>query len=547
VTRRAATRPPRPRLLPRWLETLALAAVFTLAFRFPAPSGRGYLEAAMALLFPILLFARMLKPGGPRPGWIYLSLVLGLVAIFYWVPGTIAAKAPMPMAMALVAGGLFYAYEALGFLLVALAGRWAYRRGGPGAAACAAALALLLWECHGFHVYAWSWGAPLGGVPWMARSAAFLGSHGLAALLWGCGAWTGAALAQGRRPRRVLAGPALLVLLLLAGSGLWRTLPRGPRRVLDVVMVQPNFEAGLRRPGMEQDLWRRSDAELRLRGWPEPGVATLLLWPESSVLGRNDLLPSARLRFEAQRRGIAWLFGTEGEDYNLVRGEAAGQPSFIQAKIEPMAFGERMPGPPWLSRWLDQLLGFISQQAGTLGPDSSFVCPTPQGPLRVHPVICSEALRSERVLAGLRLAGGELLSNHTNDGWFERSPATDLHAAQIRLRAVEAGLPLLRATLTGKSGLFREDGSWELWGEPMTEAAYGFRLAWRPIATPVRSPWLLPGLMLALALGLATACLRVRRDARALLGHHVGAKGGTSRAKRAGSSPFPIRLSGRRA
>jgi hypothetical protein len=48
----------------------------------------------------------------------------------------------------------------------------------------------------------------------------------------------------------------------------------------------------------------------------------------------------------------------------------------------------------------------------------------------------------------------------------------------------------------------------------MTDAAYGFRLAWRPIATPVRSPWLLPGLMLALALGLAAACLRVRRSGR---------------------------------
>ena len=284
--------------------------------------------------------------------------------------------------------------------------------------------------------------------------------------------------------------------------------------MLDVVMIQPDFEAGVRRPGMEQDLWRRSDAELQLRGWPEPGVATLLLWPESSVLGRNDLLPSPRLRQEAQRRGIAWLFGTEGQDYNLVRGEAAGQPSFIQAKAEPMAFGERMPGPPWLSSWLDQRLSFVSQQAGQLGPASSFHMPTPQGPLVVHPVICSEALRSERVLTGLRLGGGELLSNHTNDGWFERSPATDLHAAQIRLRAVEAGVPLLRATLTGKSGVFREDGSWELWGEPMTEAAYGFRLAWRPIATPVRSPWLLPGLMLALALGLAAACLRPRRPGK---------------------------------
>jgi apolipoprotein N-acyltransferase len=487
---------------------LILALVFVLAFRFPADSGRGYLEAAAALLFPTLLFAALFR--GLRAGWIYLALFLGLVGIFHWVPGTIAVKGPLPYPLALLGAGLFYGWEALGFLAVALAARWAQRRGGPWAAACAAALAMLLWEIHGFHVYSWSWGAALGGVPWLARSAAFLGSHGLAALLWACGAFTGAELAAKRGPRRILAGPLVLLLLLTAGAGLWRMLPRGPLRMLDVVMIQPNFEAGLRRPGMEQDMWRRSDAELKALGWPRPGVATLLLWPESSVLGRDDRRPSERMALEAQLRGVAWLFGTEGGDFNLVRGEAAGQPSFIQAKVEPMPFGERMPGPPWLRQWLDEHLGFVSQRAGTLTAASSFQFPTPQGPLKVHPLICSEALMGDRVQAGLALAGGDLLSNHTNDGWFEQSPATDLHAAQIRLRAVETGLPLLRATLTGKSGVFREDGSWVLWGRPMTEAAHGVQLRWRPISTPARNPWVLRCIMAALALILAYRLTRKR-------------------------------------
>ena len=491
------------------LTAVVLALVFILAFRFPAQSGRGYLEAAAALLFPTLLCAALFR--GLRAGWVYLALFLGLVGIFHWVPGTIASKGPLPYPVALLGASLFYGYEALGFLVVALCVRRA-RRAGPWAAAAAAALAMLLWEIHGFHVYSWSWGAPLGGVPWLARSAAFLGSHGLAALLWACGAFTGASLAAGSRPRRILAGPAALLLLLAAGAGLWRSLPRGPQRVLDVVMIQPDFESGLRRPGMEEDMWRRSDAELKALGWPRPGAATLLLWPESSVLGRDDLLPSERLRLEAQVRGIAWLFGTEGGEFNLVRGEAAGRASFIQAKVEPMPFGERMPGPPWLRHWLDRQLGFVSQQAGVLTADSSFQFPTPQGPLRVHPLICSEALESERVQDGLALAGGDLLTNHTNDGWFEQSPATDLHAAQIRLRAVETGLPLLRATLTGRSGVFREDGSWELWGRPMTEAAYAVQLRWRPIATPARSPWVLRWIMAALALALIGSLYHSRKE-----------------------------------
>ena len=253
---------------------------------------------------------------------------------------------------------------------------------------------------------------------------------------------------------------------------------------------------------MEEALWARTDAALRDAGLPRPACATLVLWPESSVLGRDDRLPSARLRWEAQHRGVAWLFGTEGGLFNFVRGEAAGQPSFVQAKVLPMPFGERMPGPPSVRQWLDRQLGFVSQAPGVLGPGSSFTFPTPQGPLRAHPLICSEALLESRVADGLAVAGGDLLTNHTNDGWFDRSPATDLHAAQIRLRPVEAGLPLLRATLTGKSGVFREDGSWVLWGEPMTEAVHAFHLTWRPIATPARSPRLILWLLALLGLGL---------------------------------------------
>ena len=72
---------------------------------------------------------------------------------------------------------------------------------------------------------------------------------------------------------------------------------------------------------------------------------------------------------------------------------------------------------------------------------------------------------------------------------------------------METGLPMLRATLTGKSGLFRADGAWELWGAPMTEAAYGLELHWRPISTPARSPWVLRWIMACLALALVPLAL----------------------------------------
>lgn len=109
-----------------------------------------------------------------------------------------------------------------------------------------------------------------------------------------------------------------------------------------------------------------------------------------------------------------------------------------------------------------------------------------------------------RTRDGVATAGGELLANLTNDGWFEHTPATNLHAAEIRLRAVELGFPMLRCTLTGKSGVMHEDGRSELWGEPMSQAIYRFTLAWSPVRTPARSPWLFRGLVLLFAAGTLT-------------------------------------------
>lgn len=483
-------------VLRRGLEALVLGALFMLAFRFPATSGWGFLEAAMAFLFPALLFDAVFK--GRHQGWLYLAFFAGFAMLFHWVPATLEVKGPLPPVVALLAALLLAGWESLGFLGVTLFARGAYRRSGPWAAAAAAAFGIAAWEVLGFHVYPWNWGAALGGLPWLARSAAFVGAHGLSAWCWGCGALFAALLASAAPAKRILKVPAAWLVLPVVLSLGWFLLPRNPERRLDVVMVQPNFEPGQRAPGMEQAMWARTDAILAEQRLPHAGVPTLVLWPESSVLGRDDRSPSLRLQDEALKRRVAWLYGTEGGAFNLVRGEVEGRGAFLQGKVEPMPFGERMPGPKAVRQWLETQLHLYSQEPGTLTRASSFSMLTPQGELRIHPLICSEALMPMRLAQGLALAGGDLLTNHTNDGWFEKSIATDLHGAQIRLRAVEAGVPMLRATLTGKSGLFRADGSWELWGEPRTEGAYAFSMAWRPRWTPARSPWLIWALLVGL-------------------------------------------------
>lgn len=492
------------RLLPL-ASSLALAAFFWLAFGFPN-AWDGALASLFGFLFPALLLEARFRRR--HLGWIFLACAAGVAAIFAFVPRTVAVKGDLPWSLAWTASLLFWAWEGLGFTLVAAFSGWAFQRSGRWAAAFAAALGIILWERFGFHVYPWSWGAALGGVPFLARGAAFVTTTGFSALLWGAGAWTAAGLVEAR-PRRVFLGPLAAFGAVLALGAAWALLPKGPARRLDLVMIQPDFVAGERAPGMEARMWALTDPVLAANHLPRPEAPTLVLWPESSVLGRDDREADPRLAREAASRGIAWLYGTEGGLYNLVRGEAPGQAAFLQAKVEPMPFGERMPGPDWLRTWLDAKLGFASQEPGTL-TRGGFKVPSPGGDLKVAPLICSEALDPERARAGLALAHGDLMANLTNDGWFEDTDATDLHGAHIRLRACELGVPLARATLTGKSGVFHADGTGGLWGSPMSQATYALRLDWRPVRTPARSPWAWRLLLLAAAAGALLTCLRRR-------------------------------------
>ena len=69
----------------------------------------------------------------------------------------------------------------------------------------------------------------------------------------------------------------------------------------------------------------------------------------------------------------------------------------------------------------------------------------------VAPLICYEAIFPGRSVPPGTRPG--LLLNVTNDAWFGITPGPYQHFAQARLRAVEQGLPLVRAANTGISAV----------------------------------------------------------------------------------------------
>ncbi len=71
------------------------------------------------------------------------------------------------------------------------------------------------------------------------------------------------------------------------------------------------------------------------------------------------------------------------------------------------------------------------------------------------PTICYEAIFPGAVSAGPTPSGARprYLLNVTNDGWFGTTAGPSQHFAQVRLRAIEEGLPLIRDAATGVSAI----------------------------------------------------------------------------------------------
>jgi apolipoprotein N-acyltransferase len=70
--------------------------------------------------------------------------------------------------------------------------------------------------------------------------------------------------------------------------------------------------------------------------------------------------------------------------------------------------------------------------------------------LTAVPFICYEIIFPQ--LVAVDVTSANIIVNVTNDAWFGDTPGPYQHFRQARVRAVETGLPLVRAANTGISG-----------------------------------------------------------------------------------------------
>ncbi len=238
-----------------------------------------------------------------------------------------------------------------------------------------------------------------------------------------------------------------------------------------VRVVQPNAAQHLKwRPDMIPVFFSRA---LELTATPADPPPDLIVWPETSV---PDILSRAGPAFAAMRAAagpdaviVAGLQRREAARfYNSLAVLAPGtaDPWDHYDKHHLVPFGEYLPYAAFWARFgLDGLAANVDGGFRP-GPGPQIVTLPGIGP--ALPLICYEAVFPQDVFRAP--ARPALLLHATNDAWFGDFAGPYQHLAQARLRAIEQGLPMVRAANTGVSAIIGPRGR-VLVGVPLGEAA----------------------------------------------------------------------------
>jgi len=206
----------------------------------------------------------------------------------------------------------------------------------------------------------------------------------------------------------------------------------------------------------------------REKRWPV-ALAILPVWPEGAVRGFRgpamddpDLLNAVGgLLANEDSEPPVWLMNslqTEMERgrtryYNVsvaITFDANGVPTVAgtNRKRKLVAFGEHIPFMDWFE---DVQFPLISTNLASISPAKEKRLSDFPGLPRLSPQLCYEV-----AFPGLTPNGAgrpaEFILNQSNDAWFGKSAGPAQHANTARYRAIETGLPIIRAASNGMSG-----------------------------------------------------------------------------------------------
>lgn len=407
---------------------------------------------------PVLVMQVLTAPTGRAAAWIGWGAAFGyFVTGLHWMghaflvdPERFAWLLPLGITALPTFFGLFWA--------TAFWAAWRLRPATPLTAALALAGTLTLVEFARSNI--------LTGLPWALpgyvwvdlppmQAAAWIGPFGLALTTLVVTALPALALTgQGRGAAVLAAG---------TGAGLWLA---GAMRVPESVayaddapilrVVQPNAPQHLKWVrGHRETFYQRLLTATARPADPAIGQPDAVIWPESAVYFVPAATPG-EVAVVSAAAGDAWvLLGAQHGERTadgsrwtnaLVSISPDGRIGPRYDKHHLVPFGEYLPFRP-----LFDALGlsqFALRGDFDRGPGPRTVTVGDLPPF--SPLICYEAIFPNEVVGAERPAW---LLQPTNDAWFGSWAGPHQHYAQARIRAIEQGLPMVRAANTGISAV----------------------------------------------------------------------------------------------
>jgi len=420
------------------------------------PWGLAWLQWVAAV--PVLLAAAWSRP--LRAAW--LGAIYGVsvqLLVFCWVPGTLRDFHGLAPA---AAAGPWLVMGALGAPTGALVvGSVPWLRDRLGAAwVCAVPALLVLCEVSTAHlaVIPYAQGLPQYQVADLVQVVSVTGASGLTFLVWLVSAGIAHAwLAAGTQRARWR--PLTLVLVLLAAVCGWG---HGRRTALEAQLGEaPVLRWGQLQSaapkGTDAAERRRdgSDWAARTRAAAELG-AELVVWPETAAAvpmpeSWQRLVPPAGVSLLAGL-SVRDPVGPPWSDWRnaVVQLDHAGRRLGWYDKRYAMPFTESLPGRDALP-WPEAVRSGVRELRPGRGAETFHI-----GPFRAVAAICYEVVLP---WALTELPPADLLVNVTNDAWLGRGPGPHLHGMVAAVRAVELGLPVIRAAYTGISFVAEPTGA----------------------------------------------------------------------------------------
>jgi len=215
-----------------------------------------------------------------------------------------------------------------------------------------------------------------------------------------------------------------------------------------------------------------------------PGIEdiTHLIWPEGAVSGlaleNNSLMNAMGYGLSlADNTPPIWLLNSLRHEQRMGSGNTAviddyyntsaavsftpeGNPSIVafNDKQKLVPFGEFIPGGKWMEA---RNVPVISTSLLSISAAKSKALANFPGLPKVSPQICYEIIFSGFMPHPKNEARAKWILNQSNDAWYGNSIGPMQHANMSRYRAIEEGLPIIRAASNGISAVIDPYGRYK--------------------------------------------------------------------------------------